>query len=57
MSLQTSPQTVTSPVVPGAPAHFVEALDVTRLIERYRQDFGLDVADDFHGLSQDCLAG
>jgi hypothetical protein len=35
----------------------VEALDVTRLIERYRQDFGLDVADDFHGLSQDCLAG
>jgi len=52
MSLQTSPQTVTSPVVPGAPAHFVDALEVPRLIERYRQYYGLDVADYFHGLSQ-----
>ena len=57
MSLQTSPQTVPSPVVPGALAHFVDALEVPRLIERYRQDYGLDVTDDFHRLSQDCLAG
>jgi len=51
MSLQTSPQTVSSPVVPGAPAHFVGALEASRLVERYQQDFGLDVAEYFHGLS------
>ena len=56
-SLQTDSRTVTSPVVPGAPAHLVGTLDVPRLIECYRQDYGLDVTDDFHRLSQDCLAG
>jgi hypothetical protein len=50
-------RTVINPVVPGVPAHFVDALEVPRLIERYRQDYGLDVTDDFHRLSQDCLAG
>ncbi len=50
-SLQTDSRTVTSPVVPGAPAHLVGTLDVPRLIERYRQYYGLDVADYFHGLS------
>ncbi|MFQ3580717.1 MAG: class I SAM-dependent methyltransferase [Chloracidobacterium sp.] len=43
---------LTSPVVPGAPARCVEALDTSRLIESYQRDYGVDVADYFHGLPQ-----
>lgn len=46
-----SDEAVMSPVVPGAPARFVESLEAARIIEGYQRDYGVDVADYFTGLS------
>ncbi|MGQ9898222.1 MAG: class I SAM-dependent methyltransferase [Acidobacteriota bacterium] len=42
----------TSPVIPGAPTRFIESLDISYLVERYRQEVEIDVTDYFHGLSK-----
>ncbi|OYT69785.1 MAG: hypothetical protein CFK52_12985 [Chloracidobacterium sp. CP2_5A] len=46
-----SNEAVMSPVVPGAPARFVESLEAAPIIEGYQRDYGVDVADYFTGLS------